>query len=142
MNAIDTNILIYGHDTRDLYKQRLALELIDSLEDGALLWQVACEYVAASRKLAKFGYDVAAACQDIRHLKATWLPVLPSWSDYARALDLSASMRISIWDALIVCSCATAGVRRLYFEDLVWEGSIEGVELLNPFDSPAQPAIL
>jgi len=33
--------------------------LTTGLTDGALLWQVACEFVAASRKLAPFGFSHA-----------------------------------------------------------------------------------
>jgi hypothetical protein len=56
MNAVDTNVLLYVHDPRDPAKQTLAASLVRSLTDAALLWQVACEYLAASRKLAAFGY--------------------------------------------------------------------------------------
>lgn len=55
MNAVDTNILIYVHDPRDLVKQATATSLITSLTDVVLLWQVACEYLAASRKLEPLG---------------------------------------------------------------------------------------
>jgi predicted nucleic acid-binding protein len=51
MNAVDTNVLIYVHDDREPDKKATAKELIDALEDGLLLWQVACEYVAASREV-------------------------------------------------------------------------------------------
>jgi len=47
MNAVDTNILFYARDSRDGRKQQIAVELIASLVDGALLWQVACEYLPA-----------------------------------------------------------------------------------------------
>ncbi len=57
MNAVDTNILIYTHDPRDAVKQAAAVALIGTLPDGVLLWQVACEYVAASRKLAAYGHN-------------------------------------------------------------------------------------
>lgn len=43
MNAVDTNILIYVNDNRDLVKQGIAAALVSSLRDGVLLWQVACE---------------------------------------------------------------------------------------------------
>jgi predicted nucleic acid-binding protein len=49
MNAVDTNILIYAHDTRYPAKLVIAETLIRTLMDGILLWQVACEYVAAVR---------------------------------------------------------------------------------------------
>ncbi len=55
MNAVDTNILIYVHDPGDPIKQAKAAQLVASLTDGVLLWQVACEFVAASRKLAGLG---------------------------------------------------------------------------------------
>jgi len=49
MNAVDTNVLIYVNDPRDPVKQALAASLVSSLTDGVLVWQVACEYLAASR---------------------------------------------------------------------------------------------
>jgi hypothetical protein len=60
MNAVDTNVLFYAHDSRDPNKQKIAAELIASLNDGALLWQVACEYLWASRKLEAVGYSPGA----------------------------------------------------------------------------------
>jgi predicted nucleic acid-binding protein len=49
MIALDTNILIYSCDKADLKRQQVALDLVSSAGDGVLLWQVACEFVAASR---------------------------------------------------------------------------------------------
>jgi predicted nucleic acid-binding protein len=51
MNAVDTNVLIYAQDPRDPRKQAIAAELIESLTDVFLPWQVACEFVANWRKL-------------------------------------------------------------------------------------------
>ncbi len=51
MIAIDTNILVYARDPRDARKQAIAASLIASEGDFVLLWQVACEFIAASRKL-------------------------------------------------------------------------------------------
>jgi predicted nucleic acid-binding protein len=56
MIAIDTNVLIYACDQSDERRQQIALDLIAAATDGVLLWQVACEFVAASRKLAKNGF--------------------------------------------------------------------------------------
>jgi hypothetical protein len=50
MNAVDTNILLYVHDPRDPAKQAVAASLLQSLTDGVLLWQVACEYLATAQK--------------------------------------------------------------------------------------------
>ena len=51
MNAVDTNVLIYSRDPRDPRKQEVANNLLASLTDVVLLWQVACEHLAASLKL-------------------------------------------------------------------------------------------
>jgi predicted nucleic acid-binding protein len=69
MNAVDTNVLFYAHDSRDPKKQETAAELIASLTDGTLLWQVACEYLWASRKLEALGYSYSEAVDDIRYLR-------------------------------------------------------------------------
>ena len=58
MIALDTNILIYACDKADPQRQQAALDLIASSTDGVLLWQVACEFVAASRKLRSQGFTV------------------------------------------------------------------------------------
>ena len=49
MTALDTNLLIYACDKADPQRQAVAIELISSVTEGVLLWQVACEFVAASR---------------------------------------------------------------------------------------------
>jgi hypothetical protein len=39
MNAIDTNVWVYCHDSRDAEKQQVAQQLIETAEPMALLWQ-------------------------------------------------------------------------------------------------------
>jgi predicted nucleic acid-binding protein len=51
MIALDTNIFIYACDKGDLNRKRAALSLVASPSNGVLLRQVACEFVAATRKL-------------------------------------------------------------------------------------------
>ncbi len=54
MNAVDTNILIYVNDPRDPVEQEIAISLVSTLTESILLWQVASEYLAASRKLESY----------------------------------------------------------------------------------------
>jgi predicted nucleic acid-binding protein len=61
MIAIDTNVLIYACDQADPRRQKIAIDLIANAQDGVLLWQVACEFLAASRKLDKQGFTPAQA---------------------------------------------------------------------------------
>jgi len=51
MIALDTNVLLYACDRADSRRQQIAIDLVANSKDGVLLWQVACEFVAASRKL-------------------------------------------------------------------------------------------
>jgi predicted nucleic acid-binding protein len=132
MNAVDTNILIYVNDPRDPVKQGKASSLVLSLTDGVLLWQVACEYLAASRKLESLGYDRVQAYQYIRDLQQVWYTVLPTWSVIDRAENLMSRFRLSHWDSMILAACLEANVQTLYTEDLGY-ASIDGLGIVNPF---------
>lgn len=82
MIAIDTNVLIYACDRSEPRRQKIALDLIDEATDGVLLWQVACEFVAASRKLAKNGFTV----QDAWNRLSEFMDVFPLISPNAKSL--------------------------------------------------------
>jgi predicted nucleic acid-binding protein len=133
MNAVDTNILIYVQDPRDPIKQAKAEALVKSLPDGALLWQVANEYLAASRKLAPLGYNLAQAFQDISYWRNVWTTILPTWAVMDKAEDLRQRFNLSFWDSMIVAACVDGGVTRLYSEDFDAYKQIDGVQLVNPF---------
>ena len=132
MNAVDTNILIYVNDPRDRVKQEIAVCLIFNLVDVVLLWQVACEYLTASRKLESLGYDRVQAYQYIRDLQQVWYMALPTWMVIDRAENLMTRFSLSHWDAMIVAACLEAKVERLYTEDFGYS-NIDKLEIINPF---------
>lgn len=134
MNAVDTNVLIYVRDPRDPVKQQRAVQLTTGLSDGALLWQVACEFVAASRKLAPFGFTQAQAWREVERLRVIWKLILPSDNVLTRAEQLTATQNLSFWDAMILAACMEGSITRLYTED--FDNSLKqatGVEIVNPF---------
>ena len=133
MNAVDTNVLFYARDPREPVKQQIALSLIQSLDDAALFWQVACEYLAASRKLEPFGYSRHQAWQDVRDLRLVWTTILPSWGVLERAHELMDKYSLSYWDAMILGACVDGGIGRFYTEDFDAYAEVEGVEIINPF---------
>jgi predicted nucleic acid-binding protein len=136
MNAVDTNILIYVHDYRETDKREIAESLIETLADAVLLWQVACEYVAASRKLEPFGYSRRKAWEDLRKIRSVWATQLPTWNVLSRAEDLTQRYSLSSWDALIIAACLEGGVTRFYSEDFDKSVESEGLEIVNPFIVP------
>jgi predicted nucleic acid-binding protein len=133
MNAADTNILFYAHDPQVPDKQQLAAALISSLNDGALLWQVACEYLWASRKLEGFGYSHLRAFDDISDLRRIWTTLLPDWRVLDRSDELRSKYSLSFWDSLLISACLEGRVRRLFSEDFGGYGWIESLEIINPF---------
>ncbi|MEK6284924.1 MAG: PIN domain-containing protein [Acidobacteriota bacterium] len=110
MNAVDTNVLIYVHDPRDSVKQEAADALVQSLVDGVLLWQVACEFIAASRKLEPLGFNRDRAYQEIRRLQRLWTTKLPSWPIINKAEKLLSDYSLSYWDAMIIAASLEGGV--------------------------------
>jgi predicted nucleic acid-binding protein len=135
MNAVDTNVLLYAQDPRDKHKQAKAQLLLANLVDGVLLWQVACEYLAAARKLMGLGFSYSEALANVQDLRVIWKEATPAWPTHERAVQLIKQYSLSFWDALLLAACAEAGVTCLYSEDLgsMSYKQIEGVELVNPF---------
>src|SRR5262245_22855813 len=97
MTAVDTNILIYIQDPRDVRKQSTAVGIVKGIEDGVLLWQVANEYFAASCKLAPFGYSAQQAFEDISRWRQVWTTRLPNWRVMDKAEESSKQFNFSIW---------------------------------------------
>lgn len=135
MNAVDTNILIYVNDPRDPVKQKIAASLISTLTDGVLLWQVASEYLAASRKLEALGYDRTQAYQYVRDLQQIWYSALPTWNVIDRAENLMSRFSLSHWDSMIVAACLEINAQILYTENFGYS-SIDGLGIVNPFKTP------
>jgi predicted nucleic acid-binding protein len=135
MNAVDTNILIYVNDPRDPYKQATAASLVSTLTDGVLIWQVACEYLAASRKLEPLGYDRVEAYQYIRDLQQVWYTALPTWVVIDHAEDLMSRYSLSHWDSMVVSACLEVNVQTLYTEDFGYS-DIDSLKIINPFKMP------
>lgn len=97
MIAFDTNVLIYAYDQVDLRRKEVATRLLTNTPDGVLLWQVACEFISASRKLAQQGLSVQQAWEYLsRHLRAFPI-ILPSRAVLDLARDLQLESQVSFW---------------------------------------------
>jgi predicted nucleic acid-binding protein len=133
MIALDTNILLYSCDRADRSRQNKALTLIRDSAGGVLLWQVACEFVAASRKLAAQGFAPPDAWGRLAEFLNLFALVLPSKRvlDHARELHLNSGW--SFWDAMIVAACLDCGVTRFYTEDVPGRVAPAPLEIINPF---------
>lgn len=134
MNAFDTNVWLYSHDTRDPHKQTLAQQLIATVRPLALPGQVGCEFIAASRKLAPAGFTAAQAWSSLAAMRiladVILLPVPDLWPE---TQALQGRYSLSFWDALLIATCPRDGVKVLYTEDIGAPRTIDTLSLVNPF---------
>ena len=130
MIAFDTNILVYFFDESVPEKRTIARDLISRTQDGVLVWQAACEFVAATRKLD--GFTAADAWDSLYDLLAMFPLVVPGAEALEIARKLQVNHRVAFWDAILLGACKEAGVERVYSEDLPG-GKLPGLNIVNPF---------
>jgi predicted nucleic acid-binding protein len=134
MNVIDTNIWIYSHDIRDPQKQATAQQLIQSVAPLALLWQVGCEFVAASRKLKPFGFSEDDAWNSLADMQAmSDVILIPAPELWPHSRALKGKHGLQFWDALLIACCIREGVETLFSEDFSEHAEIDGLKIVNPF---------
>jgi len=133
MIALDTNVLIYACDKADTRLQQIALDLISNTAEAVILWQVACEFIAASRKLDREGFAAAEAWARLSEFLDICPLVMPAGNTVLdRARDLDLAHHVSFWDAMILAACLDAGAQRLISEDIPG-GEVSGISIVNPF---------
>lgn len=133
---VDTNILVYAHDTSEKEKQRVAKQLVDELWEskrGALSTQVLQEfYVVTTGK-----FEPPMSRKEARELVSNygeWKLVRIDLLLIVNASKLEEKHQLSFWDALIIEAARRSGATRLFTEDIPSSLSIEGIAMENPFD--------
>lgn len=132
---VDSNVLLYRHDSADPGKQEAAAAWLARLwqsRTGRLSLQVLQEfYVNATQKL-KPGLDRRLAREEVLDLRA-WRPFTVSVDTVETAWRFQDRFGLSFWDSLIVATAKAGGCRYLLTEDLQHGQDLDGVEVLNPF---------
>src|ERR1700691_5370317 len=137
MNAktfIDTNVLIYAHNTDAGAKHEIAKSVLRDLwseRTGLLSVQVLQEfYVNVTRKIAP------PLLKDLARLVVSSYTI---WctdttpTELALAFQIEDEARIGFWDALIVSSALESGATRILSEDFNAGQTIAGILIENPF---------
>lgn len=130
--AFDTNVLVYACDKKNPRRNQTARTVLADCEDGVVLWQVACEFLAASRKLHSQGFTPERAWGRLAQLTKLFPRIVPGSPVLDRGFALHTQHQIAFWDAMIFASCPEAGVERIYSEDLPG-CPVPGLEIVNPF---------
>jgi predicted nucleic acid-binding protein len=131
---VDTNILMYAHDTSTGAKHTRASELIAELwrdRSGVVSIQVLQELSVNLRRKAGRPLD-AKATREIITDYLTWQVVVNTGDSILEALDLEARYRVSFWDALVLHAAQLAGAEVLYSEDFSDGQTYGSVRVVNP----------
>ena len=132
---VDTNILVYAHDTSAGAKRDRAAQLLEELwasRLGCLSIQVLQEfYVNITRKVAQ-PLERSAATQILADL-SVWRVQTPDVRDVLAAIAIQQRYGIAFWDAMILQSATRLGCDTVWSEDLNADQDYEGVRVVNPF---------
>ncbi len=132
---VDTNILVYAHDTSAGAKRDRAARLLEELWEsrlGCLSVQVLQEfYITITRKVAH-PLDSGVAAQIVADL-STWRVHAPEAGDAVDAIEIQRRYGVSFWDAMILQSTVQLGCEVVWSEDLNPGQAYEGVRVVNPF---------
>jgi predicted nucleic acid-binding protein len=131
---VDTNILMYAHDTSAGAKHERAKALVEELwrdRTGVVSTQVLQELSVNLRRKASRPLDVKATREIVADY-LTWQVVVSGGESILEALDLEARFQISFWDALVRQAAHAAGAEVLYSEDLSDTQTYGSVQVINP----------
>ena len=131
---VDTNILMYAHDTAAGEKHERAKAVLEQLwrdRTGVVSTQVLQELSVNLRKKVRRPLD-AKATRDIVADYLTWHVVVNNGESILEAIDLEARYQISFWDALVVHAAQASGADILYSEDLSSGQKYGSVRIVNP----------
>lgn len=131
---LDTNILVYAHDSTEGAKHERAQALVESLwesGDGILSTQVLQELCINLRRKSSRPLSVEETRKVISDY-ATWNIVVNTAESVLQALDFESRYQISFWDALIVQAAASCEATIIYSEDLADGQTYGAVRVVNP----------
>ena len=134
---VDTNILMYAHDTSAGAKHDRAKALVEELwrdRTGVVSTQVLQELVVNLRRKTARPLDVKATREIITDYLA-WQVVVNSGESILEALDLEVRYQISFWDALVLQAAHASGAELLYSEDLSDGQTYGSVRVVNPLQA-------
>lgn len=131
--ALDTNILAYAEGVNGAERQAVAARIIRDL--------AADEIIIPAQALAElFTLLVRKArrpTQDARMAVMQWhdasLTADTSSGVLLDAIELAASHKLALWDAIMVAAAASSGCRWLLSEDMQDGFTWRGVTIRNPF---------
>lgn len=132
---VDTNVLLYAVDDRDLVKRDAARRWLAECwhrRCGRLSNQVLSEFYVSARRKFPSAVSAGDARAEVRRYQ-NWRPWVIDHPTVESAWAIESRYGLSYRDALIVAAAQQQGCTRLISEDLQHDLLIDSVRILNPF---------
>jgi predicted nucleic acid-binding protein len=134
---VDTNILIYAHDSSSGVKHARALALIERLwtsGGGVLSTQVLQELCVNLRKKVARPFSNDETQQLIEDY-LSWEVAVNTPNSILEAMAIETRHKISFWDALILQAAISSGAAILYSQDFSDGQAYGQIRVVNPLTS-------
>jgi predicted nucleic acid-binding protein len=134
---VDTNILVYAHDSSSGVKHARALALIERLwtsGGGVLSTQVLQELCVNLRKKVARPFSNDETQQLIEDY-LSWEVAVNTPNSILEAMAIETRHKISFWDALILQAAISSGAAILYSEDFSDGQAYGPIRVVNPLTS-------
>ena len=132
---VDTNVLLYAVDDKDLAKRDRARQWLAACwkhRCGRLSTQVLNEFYVNVRRKFPSAVSAGDARADIRRYQL-WRPWAIDHPTVETAWAVETRYGINYWDALMVAAAQQQGCTLMLTEDLQHDQDIDGVRIVNPF---------
>ena len=134
---VDTNVLVYARDADAGDKQVRAMEWLAMLwrgQNGRISYQVLQEYYVTVTQRLRPGLPVDDARRDVNAF-FSWKPAVSNDAVIRRGWELQDQFCLSSWDCLIAAAALEMGCAYLISEDFQQGLRIDGLTIVNPFQT-------
>ena len=130
---LDTNILAYIFDSRDIVKKNRAKEILTDLVINnvcTISTQVLQELFSVLTKKLKYSKeDAKKIITNLLNLNIHQVTV----GDIQTAMEISINTQFTVYDSLIIAAAKAENCTIVYSEDLNSGQNVDGVRIENPF---------
>jgi predicted nucleic acid-binding protein len=133
--AFDTNVLAYAELEPGTDKGNLAGSLVEraSIHQAIIPAQVLGEFLAVIRRKRREQFP--GACELVIELTSLFKIAATDATVMRSATELAQRHRLQFWDAVICAASLEAGATHLLSEGMHNSALLEGLRIINPFDS-------
>ena len=132
---LDSNIIVYAFDARDVLKRRRAIEVVNRLAKlnvAAVSPQILGETYVSLTHRSRVAMGLEEAERAIWRLVSLFEVFDLSIESVREAIRISRLVRVQYWDALLISTARLNGLSFLLSEDMQDGQLIEGVRIVNP----------